>query len=408
MSIQAPWIEVLAPGRYRLADGRTVEYTREDTRNAERQGKAMLRAGLSVPLCWEHDPRAEPAYLSDLHKNAWLARGYFGRAADFQTVNGVLFVRPAIDSPNDLEQFKRVGKVSPRLDWDWTDEQGKTWPGLTVGHIASTPKPVQRSQSKIGSAYPSHLSHAAGGTSRRTDYLSQSTRLPGAEMADPIEPVEGADEVAGGGNDFAEIVAMLRDPNVGLMVPEGISDIATLKLAMQAAIHTKHGPPADAVEPDEDSDDDGMDKVAGDQDGVQAAGMPPAMMSQINALYDGAAKAKTDLFEHRIRKLQTTGRIDVDTATSLRGKLKAANLSHESFDTKTGKLKPQPFAAWIEAYEALPPGRFAKMGGKTNSKAGNLSLTQLDRPALGTSQTDDVTEAANLLAAKARAMNPVK
>lgn len=363
------WTEVLAPGRYRLANGRVVEYTPEDIANAERKGNAMLRAGLSVPLCWEHDPRATPAYLSDLHQNAWLARGYFGKAAEFKrSADGRLFVRPVIADDDDRKQFLRIGKVSPRLDWDWTDETGKKWSGLTVGHVAATPKPVQRNQQKVDPAYsPQFLSHAAG-RSRRTDYLSLATRIEG-NMADEIET-----EAPAGGDEVSRIVKALRV--AGLMIPEGTTDLAHLAIAVETAVNTRHGEP-DGDEGDEEGD--GLNEEVTNDDagatGTTAAGMPPAMMS----LFAKAANTQAEEIDTRIRRLKSTGRIDSDLENQLRRELKSANLSHLSFD-RSGKLKPMKLLTTVEAYEALPAGKFAK--GKPG-KSGNLSLSAVDRPHLG-------------------------
>jgi len=374
MASAAPWIEVLAPGRYRLADGRSVEYTRADTANAERQGRAMLAAGLSVPLCWEHDSRAVPAYLSDLHQNAWLARGYFGEAEEFKRgADGKLYVRPKIEDPDDARQFARIGKVSPRLDWDWTDEKGKTWEGLTVGHVAATPKPVQRDQQKGGLAYLSGFHTDAAGRKHRTDYLSQATRIEGPAMAD-----EKIDDGAGNDSDVAQIVKMLR--GIGLMVPEDVTDVKSLRLALQAAAHTKHGDPdGDAADM---GDSDGLDMEAGDVSGVEpASNMPPAMMSH----FAKAANVEAKHLERRIANLKHSGRIEQDLARGLMGELKSANLSHLSF-RKSGELKAFPLLTKIEAYELLTPGKFAKTAAKTG-KAGNLSLVPMGRPELGSNAT---------------------
>lgn len=349
------WIEVLAPGTYRLADGRRVTYTRADTENAARQGNAMIRAGLSVPLCWEHDPRAGPAYLSDLHKNAWLARGYFGNASEFRTTrSGKLYARPRIADPADGRQFRKVGRVSPRLDFDFTDETGRTWPGLTVAHIAVTPRPVQRHQPKPSEMFPSELSlTAAPGTARDSHYLSYATRLGDDTMADETDDTPGSETGDKTGSGLADLIAALRDH--GLNIPDEATDIPGLIIAVKAC------KPGD-YDPDGDGDGgEGEAPAAAGDDTQPAGGMPPALMSYM----DQAAGVAKGEIQHRIDRLFRTGRIDGALQRKLGGELKAANLSHESFE-KNGTLKPLPVLAKIEAYEELPAGKFAKKPGRAD------------------------------------------
>lgn len=349
------WYELLRPGTYRLADGRQVTYTPKDTANAEKQGKAMIRAGLRVPLCWEHDPEAEPAYLSDLHKNAWLARGYFGDVVDYKRgKDGTLYYKPNIPDESDRKQFEKVGTVSPRLDFYWTDELGHTWPGMLVSHIAVTPRPVQRNlrRGAISSAY---LSHSA--TQRRdTHYLSQ--RIGEASMADSMNSqmtdadlddtdLEGGD--GGGGESAGPTEALELLKRAGLNLGPSCDSWDDFLVALRAAVHTKHGEPEE-----EEGDDDGLDAEAGDGAAAQPAAMPPAMMS----LFTNAAKTLNDTIERDIVRCFKEGRIDKAAMQGLMKDLKSANLSHTVFK-KDGSMRVLPVQIKVEFAKTLEP-RVAK------------------------------------------------
>lgn len=397
------WKQILAPGRYRLKNGRIVEYTRRDAQNAAKYGRQQIAAGLRIPLCWEHDPRAEPAYLSDLHANAWLARGYFGDVTDYRfNSDGTLDALVEIPDPNDEKQFRKVGHVSPRVDFDWTDEKGQLWPGLTVGHVAVTPKPVQRQQPREVCPASSFLSNAGPGRSRETHYLSQAIRV-GPNM--PMEP-EPTPEIEGGGDAalIQECMAILEDH--GLHLGGDISNWDEFAIALKAAGHTKAGGPPEEEEPEPEGNepDDGMGVEAGDDPdkGTQPGPMPPAMMS----VFANGAKLEVQSLEHRINNLAASGRVDGDTARKMQGQLKRANLSvNDLFDAK-GEKKTPDIERLISAYELLPPGRFAKTKGK---KADLSQLASASPPSQYVGGNDSgIAEAVKFFSEKAKALSQAK
>lgn len=319
------WKETLRPGRYRLSDGRVVTYKPNDSAAAAATGKKMLAAGLRVPVCWEHDPDANPVALS--HANAWLARGYAGEARDYRVgADGVLETLVEAASPEDAERMKRIRTVSPRVNYDFTDEEGVLWPGVSLGHIAVTAMPVQRRQK------PVDFGRVVTGTVRphATDTHDLSLATPvSTDMAEPNE----TDAAAAGAGDMKAVLKWLKLLGIN---PGDASNLADLGTRLEA-IATHQG--ADA-----DQDGDGV------PDGAEPGPAPSALMSWL----DSRAKIEAGDFERRIERLEGTRRVPAAVADKLRGELKAADLSRASYSLKTYQLKPLPLAAKLDAYEALP------------------------------------------------------
>jgi hypothetical protein len=359
------WKELLAPGTYRLSDRRVVRYTPADIANACRQGNAMIRAGLRVPLCWMHDPRAVPEHLSDLHPDAWLARDWYGDAAEFRVEGGRLLVRPRIPNPAARAQFDRVNGLSPRCQWDWTDERGKCWRGLTIGHVGCTPKPIQRDLGKVRPAFPpDYLSHDSS-RARAVEYLSHAERLGDADMP-ATEEVETENATSSASPSRA--VELLEKAGLHLGEVGSWDEFLT---ALEAAVSTLHGPLGED-----------------DKNATEPAPMAPAMMSHL----DKIAKGESRDLERRVSDLFRENRIDGATHRRLLGSLKTANLSHESFD-KDCNLKPFEALWEIQAYEKLPAGRFAKQN--KQGDLGHALTNTVDPPAnLARTPESDIQEAA--------------
>lgn len=342
------WKDLWHTGTLHLGDGRIVTYTAADIRNGERQGNAMLAAGLRVPMCWEHDPEADPVNLSHTqtpHDTAWLAKGYLGEATQFEARDGALWGLLDIPDDADVQQFKKLRTVSPKLNYEFKDETGKVWPGLTVGHVAATAVPVQRRQ------YPVNLSRNAHPHSRDAHYLSFAAPA-GASTVDPLQ----------------RIVTALATLGVQVGDATSLEDLATNLDAMASAN------PADPKVQD-------GEPPAGVQAGPSmpphilshaALSMPPAMMSRFAGQ---VARDKADLGK-RVEALFTTARIDGPTRQHLDGTLKATNLSHTSYKPD-GSFQPLRVLAEIEAYERLPQGRFAP----EHNRAADLSHAKpVERP----------------------------
>lgn len=404
------WVPALKPGTYRLANGETRRYTPADAVNTVRQLKAQLKAGLRVPICWMHDPQARPEYLDRSPNQSYQpekAKGLIGYLVDARAEGDTAVVKCRFADEADYKQFLKVNGVSPALIWDWKDETGTLWPGLSIFHLAATPQPIQRNLTKpteYRPAAPAYLSHSSPSAHRfagRLDFLSQY--LGGSDMADekdddkkptdetevesPAEPetesdetpeppeVETVDEHKGGGQKamIAKIAELLAQ--AGLHV----GDVTTLKelaIAVEAAVKTQSG-------------DGGGEQTDNLSDSNTEAVQQPAMyMSHQLTPAQMKAGAKISLADRaaKIKALADSTRITKPMADDLLKRHKAEevsfqvdNLSHETFGDKfdaDGLLKPTELDAEIRAYEKLPAGKF-----RTDPKVDNLShTTPVDPP----------------------------
>ncbi len=354
------WKDLLHPGRYRLPDGRVVPYTAADSRAAAATGTRMLAAGLRVPVCWEHDPAADPVRRNahPAHATAWLARGYAGEARAYRAgADGVLHGLIDIPDPADAEQFRRVGTVSPRVNYDFTDEDGVTWPGVSIGHVAVTAKPVQRRQARAEFGWAAAARRVSGtvpppGPGRARDHHDLGLATALTPPGDPPVPESSstAAGTGGSGDAMTRVVAKLRTLGVD---PGDAKDLEELDIRLDAIVASRAAGDPTEGDPDPDADPglDGPPAGAG-----PGAGPPPVMMSWL------AKRAAVDAgdLDRRIDDLFRTNRVDRVVAERLRGKLKAANLGQASYDLQTFDLKPLAVVGQIEAYEQLPPGPLAR------------------------------------------------
>lgn len=358
-------VPVLIPGKYRLASGKVVRYTPADADNCVRVGNAQLKAGLSVPLCWEHDPRAKPDYLSrnapgkdsDLHDAAWVAKGFFGHTKRFKKrSDGVVVAEVDIPDEADARQFVKVGKVSPMVARDWQDEKHVRWPGLTVLHIASTPKPIQRHLDAV-SAYPGRFPHGAESLS----FTATITRSK--PMADEAKE---AGEMGGGADTsvIAEIVEKLKE--LGIHMDGDIADLASLNSHLTTAIQTMNG--GSATEPDGDEMPAEGDPLSDDTESVSQ----PMYMSQLPPkLAKKAAELKHRERLDRIEKLGATNRVPATRKAELVKEAEAELLPFQADQlsqtdmakfTADLELADTKLDIVIAAYEALPAGKLAAKG----------------------------------------------
>lgn len=277
--------DILYPGRYHLPTGERWDCSHADVYSACANGSMMLKIGNTAPpLIWEHDWNVVPVPIPKLL--SWLgnkvrdwAAGYakhtFGYASGFRVGiekgEPVLYAAHTIPLAADRDQFERTRFVSPRVDQDYTDHNGRLWRGTVIGHIASTPTPVQMRQRPVmlGSVKPPPCS------SRLTVFLS----LGGSDMADDADTGKNGDK-PGGGDVWKRIKAALS--TAGIQLPDGCNTPEEYALAIESAtLNNGSGgnPPDDVTTTDDDFDDD----AAG---GGTSPALSPAMLSSIPGLSD--------------------------------------------------------------------------------------------------------------------------
>lgn len=368
-------IEVLRVGKYRLPDGRWFVTTPETNARVCEQANKQLKAGIRHPAAWMHDPKADPVYLSggpQQHKDAWLAKGYFGEAHKFVTdPSGTVWAKVLIHDEDDARQFDKVRQVSPGLYPDWVDEKGVRWPEMTVMHIAATPKPIQRDI----------------GTGKPPLYLSQPAVRPGLIcLSYPVNPRSSAMaeekgemeiEVEGGeaaSVDIGEVIELLKKLDIHGM--DGVTE-ATLVPALKAAVHTKLG---DTGEADADGADD-MDEMGEE---VLTDAPPPVLMS--NAL---TRLAKYEVAEKnaKLDAALKAGKLSKPQHAELHKRVNGVNLSQPAdLFNADGTMKRSEVDVILETLEMVAAGPLAKT---PLTKRADLGHKVVDASNPNVEQTDD-------------------
>lgn len=309
--------DVLYPGTYHLPDGRVWKCSDHDVRNAVVNGNRMLAVGnVAAPVIWEHDIKSNPvpfeALLSALgtKRREWragFAKHTFGYARRYWIEHRggkpVAFAELAVEDEKAANQMKNTRFVSPRINRDYTDFHGRTFPGLSIGHVAATPHPVQDQQLPVmlGGIAP------GPGRSRSSVFLSLDF-LEGKQMADDTDKGGKKGEPDAGGDSGAMNRILGALANLGVIVPEGVQldDLGSLALVLETVAANKAAPTN--PDPDMGTIDDG------DGDGPGDSAVTPAMLSGLTgvaatAVLETVKQGRADLST----RLRTVERKAVET-----------------------------------------------------------------------------------------------
>lgn len=334
--------DVLYPGKYRLADGRRVEYTREDVAHLKQRLKDMTAAGLQVPVAWEHQDEAKPKSASE--RSGERAKWNLGFVVDAaETPEGYLVARADVPGEDDARRLPSVRFASPEIVENYTDGTGKVWPGKSITHIAVTPRPVQHNQQPFRSVQLSGNVVRLSLSDRLSEENKTKEETPGEDQADAK---------------FQECLDCLRADGYGLpddTTPENIIE------RLHTAALTKR-------------------KVMGDQYGNQTTtgseGVTPVTMSmeqRLAATEKRLLQREKEQITLRIGSLFSTGRITKPMRDKLLQEAGAVQLSLD----ETGEIKEVKLLAKVEAYEALP----ASFGQADRLSAnGDGGITAVDPP----------------------------
>jgi hypothetical protein len=369
--------DALWPGKYRLVDGREVEYTPEQVRHLGRRLKDMVKAGLQVPLAYEHQDVAKPMSAEQLSQyraeKVKLTAGYATGCSLDQ--NGYLQTEVEADSDEDARNIKKIKFVSPEITRDFIDGTGKKWPGLSITHLALTNRPVQHKQQPFR-PLPQRMSFGEVVRLSLED-LSEAKMADdnsmgedkGSEMEDkdavPNLPAGGADE-DGKEADFDELKELLMSH--GITLPEDTDSknlIEHLKVAL-TALQGRLSPKGGETETQ-------MGGPPGSPTPQEAPGTPAYMMSlekrfeaekKAHGVTQGklaASQKKGETLEKklveqerlslegRITGLVESGIIPVHLAAKLKGDLKTVRMSLGD----DGACQPSDVALKVAAYEDL-------------------------------------------------------
>lgn len=350
------WKDVLWPGEWTFAGNRKLKLKAADIRNARDEGKRMLKAGLDIPWCWEHQPDAAPVelsavtYASPSARAAW-ARNTLDYVKDYKVENvpgrgPVLFA--AIDksrlSATDIDALQKCGKVSCRVDSNFVDARGKgtAYRGFTVGHIAITPRPVEPDQG------PFHMSRTSEETFYMGAAVAEKTNDDEDKKGDDAPPAESTEAASDapvapeGNSDLTAVAEALR--SIGLNIPDEVADFPGLVIAIKAG-----GAPQPAGDPASLGGENGQTTTS--------AANPPMMMSQADMQAQRPHIVKSDRREigQRIDELLKTGRVSPPVAKKLKNEFESFELSYTG-----GEVAVTGIVASLKAYEALPEGMVMK------------------------------------------------
>ena len=333
--------------------------------------KEMIDAGLQIPVSWEHQPTAKPLTARERNEQrAELAKLTLGHAtmADMHP-EGFASARVEIPVDEDAKRLRAIRFVSPAIDWDVQDGNGKLWPGPSITHLAATPRPVQHRQKPF---QPVKLSQAA--TPKRPAIrlsLGSYIQLGESPMADvKKDGDEGAGKkegAAAGTFGIKEAMEQLKsfDPPVVLLEDTTDENFVERLCAALEAIKGAKGTPADA----------GAD--TGTQPETDAQPPPGIMMS----LQGRILKMERQDLERRIKAIRESGRIGKPIYDRMTTELKSIKLSLG----KDGEVADNILLSKVKDYEALPEGSAWPMG----QKPIHLSEGEVDLDAVDGSPLDD-------------------
>lgn len=371
--------DVLYPGRVVVPgpSGKPLAYTFTDRDLAQmnRTGNAKIADKWNVPLVFEHQnekpDRRKMLQLSRTERDREFARGVFGCTKGYRLDGGRLKAILAGDDDEDLKKFAKIKFVSPEIEWDWRDSDGKVWSGPTITHIAATPRPVQRHQNAVQLSLPAgkprlfdalgdFIEEFAGGSNVGGTIHPFVIRLSLADWEKNMADDEETPGAGGGDgkkeNWCARIVKALAGAGIKLpdcqdsaKDPEHFAD-----LVETACLNCEQAPAVDEELPAPEDED--PNAPAGDMEqpppGAEAPPGPPIQMS-LQKQTERAADLARKNFLSEIKELVDTRRITPAIAEDLRSKLKTVRLSFRKDD---GELVENAVSVRIEAFKQNPAG----------------------------------------------------
>lgn len=380
------WKDCAYPGRVVVPGdrGRVVyDFTARDMALLERSGNAKVNDGWNVPLAWEHqDVEPTRARLSQ-NPDRDFALGVFGRIKRFaRTPDGRLKALLAGTDPRDLDQLQKVGFVSPEIQWDWTDTDGRTWPGPSVTHLAATARPVQRHQHPVGTDPDLPHPRLAAGSLERLVRMSLTAGAPAARNAPRVgarlrlsldhyaSPPAGvrpmADSTIPGlptdkKNPWMRVAEALA--TIGVKIGDGsnIKDPDHLAdLCEVACMNSQAAQPEleDELPPEDEEEGAPPGDMDAPPEGASEPPPPIQMSQQAQAANQKLVGMHRGELLRRAQALATSGRVSPALANDLTARVKKVKLSL----TANADLAPTDVGAEIAAYERLDKGSATPLG----------------------------------------------
>jgi hypothetical protein len=227
--------DALYPGTYRLAGGRKVTYSRADIPHLAKRLRDMKAAGLLVPLTWAHRPGADGRPMSEEDRISEETKYMLGFADDAETTQeGFLQVKLDVPNEDDAKRLPVVRFISPAIKRDYIDGSGKKWPGLSIVHLAVTPRPVQSKQRPF----------------KRVDDSTITLSLGDLEMAETATDIDtDAGDDTGAGQEQVDKIAELME-RLGMPLsdaPDAENALTLIQEALQDEADQRGGEEAGAA-----------------------------------------------------------------------------------------------------------------------------------------------------------------
>lgn len=401
------WKDIAYPGRVHVPgeDGRVnvYDFTSRDMHLLERSGNAKVADAWNIPVCWEHqDVGPDRAQLSQ-NPARDMALGVFGRIKRFaRTPDGRLKALLTGSNPKDYAQLLQVGFVSPEIQWDWVDTDGRTWRGPSVTHLAATPRPVQRHQHPVGTDPDAPPPGVRANSLEKLVRMSLSKNPGGARVGARLRlsldhyggarPMPDTDTTAADPKKLSpwEKIAAALSAHCGIQ----LGDVSTIntpdefaRIVEVAAMNFKAGSEPAVPDIDDDLPPEGDDDNAppeGDLDappeGASDAPNPPVQMSlqnQNKALTARLLAGERNKLVARAEKVQRSGALRPADADALVAECRTVRLSL----TNDGALKRNDTITKLEMIEKVKPGAAVNLGGAKGQKKMRASLPANAKPA---------------------------
>jgi hypothetical protein len=312
------------------------------------------------PLIWRHDADAGPmptsAFLSATGAagESSLSRDVFGWADKYQerTHNGqpVAYATFHVYTADDAERLRRTKYVSPRVDVDYLDPNGREWPGYSIGHVAATPRPIQLRQRPV---MLSHEGQPKRGTSRITVFLGGSAVADKAD--DKTTPADG-------NGAMGRVLKILKAKN---MIADTVATVDDLAVALETWAAVTGGAPApepDGDEPTGDMDDGDNTEPVGD--GGLSAAMLSTLAPPVRAAVERTITAEREALAGRVKAVLNHPKrseiLSPAEAQKFEKRVKTAPLNFAS----DGTVKPNAVTQELTTYERalrIKPGKGASL-----------------------------------------------
>lgn len=364
----------------------SVEFSANDSRHLHQRVKEMLAAGLQIPVAIEHQSSAKPMYHDDweryLAERAWATCGYLVDAEVMP--DGKLKLIFEVPNSDDAKRVEVIKFVSPEIMTDFVDGSGRMWDGMSITHLAVTPKPVQHIQDSVTRLslsqrnrrnWPGFVRLSLGASNMAEEYEDLDNT---EEIETEEEEIEETESDEGGEEEFAEEDEVFNeepevDPvstarmeaisslaGLGIMLPDNVeNELEFYKFIQVAAMNAKPAMEPDGDEeelPEEDLEDEFVPDETMPTGVEEAPDDSPVMLSM--AKISKLEKVYVDNFKQKIRqRIAKVEKNDPDAGADLLQKLPAVRFSLGYDKEGQPRIKKNAFTIQLETAERLTNGK---------------------------------------------------